>query len=317
MRPCVPHRPTGNSTSRQASAQYGFVYVPEPTCPDEDTAEEPAAEPACPDEDAAEPAYPDEDAAEEPAAKLEYPDEDAAEEIAVKPAYPDQDAANEVPASYAKKKTRRLRDASTDLTMPKLTNHVQYPEDYPKMLHLDTSQDTMRKYLVQPSGQPIQYDAVLSWQLVQAFLSERIHELNEPITALVRRITVTIQTEMRMWTEKECSNALHQLRILLECNNIQSVDIHLIGNGELTGMDWPTQNAIRVITPAVRDLITSFQGRLSIYKILQQSRGQKNKNITSYWPKPLDKTGLKATNSSISSVEYMMKEQVAYWANNG
>ncbi|KAH7303022.1 hypothetical protein B0I35DRAFT_447348 [Stachybotrys elegans] len=328
-------RPGSLYDSRQVPTPYGFVHVAIPSYPDEDAVKEPTAEPA----------YPDEDAVKEPTAEPAYPDEGDVEEIAAKSEYSDEDATDDNLANSAKNKTGRLRDANTDSTMSKFTNHIPYPEDYPDMLNPDTSYNTMRKYLVPLSGQPIQYDALISWQLVQAFLRAKhatnelkdaakirytenaftvshylLHdffynpnnttELNEPITALVRRITVTIPTELRARTQQECSNILHQLRILLECSNLQSVDIHLIGDGQLTGIDWPTQDAIRVIAPVVQDLITMFQGRFSIHKILKHSRAQTN--ITSYWPKPR-KTGFKTSKSSTAGVEQMMKEQVEHW----
>jgi hypothetical protein len=148
--------------------------------------------------------------------------------------------------------------------------------------------------------------------LLQDFFYNPKHtkDLDEPIAALIRRITVTITTELRRWSDKECHDMLKQLGILMECTNAQKVTIDIVGSGDAAGMDWPTQETIRIIAPVVKDLIAKFKDCFSITKVLLQDKaGREARDITAYWSEPA------RVRPARTSFEELMKKQLQVWKN--
>ncbi|KFA76453.1 hypothetical protein S40288_11765 [Stachybotrys chartarum IBT 40288] len=298
------------------SVPDGFIHVTEQGYPTYNDAPAPCQEEVACDPPSAEPDTPNEP--------------QAVEDPAVEDMIPSRHKSDKKPKSYEQR----------------------YPKDYLAILHPDTSEQTLRKYIVQPTTLPIVYDAAIGRKNVQAFLNgnnpgasaldakavwqtatkmyynensftvrhyqlhhffynpENTNGLDEPITALIRRITVIITTELRRWSDEECHEMLEQLRILMKCSDTANITLHIVGVGDAAGMDWPTQEAIRVIAPVVKDLIAKFKGFIINKVLLRDSEmGDKPdhqiRNITPYWSEP----GL----CRMSSAEEIMMAQLQVW----
>jgi hypothetical protein len=49
-----------------------------------------------------------------------------------------------------------------------------------------------------------------------------------------------------------------QLRYLSSCTNTKKLVIEIARGGDIAGIDWPTQETIRIIAPVLKDLISQF-----------------------------------------------------------
>jgi hypothetical protein len=74
-----------------------------------------------------------------------------------------------------------------------------------------------------------------------------------------------------------------QLRYLSRCTNAKKLVIKIAGGGDIAGLDWLTQETIRIIAPVLKDLISQFGDRLSVSRV--SSNGRAN-TISFYWSKP-------------------------------
>ncbi|KFA80568.1 hypothetical protein S40288_11550 [Stachybotrys chartarum IBT 40288] len=117
-----------------------------------------------------------------------------------------------------------------------------YPEDYSAILHPGTSQQTLRKHLVQLHN-PIVYDAVVGRKHIQAFLDGNIvHDCKPGASALAAKDVWKTAAKM-LYTENSFTVLHYDLRDFFRYPE------------NTTGLDEPITTLIRHITVIITKMV--------------------------------------------------------------
>ena len=121
------------------------------------------------------------------------------------------------------------------------------------------------------------------------------------VEELVRRITVRITTDKANGQD---------LQHLLKFTNAPRIDIELWVGGPMNGMDLATQQVIREISTAVKELIVHFGTCVSIRK---ESIGSRPFDLRPYWDAPAVDAVEKIRKGGACSFGDFMPIQIAKW----